>query len=39
MFGNFGPYEAWFIPTYEASVQLGRFYKNVSAKWCISTNN
>lgn len=39
MFGKFGQYEAWFVPTYEAAVQLGRFYKSVSAKWCISTNN
>lgn len=38
-FGNFGLYEAWFIPTYEAAVELGRFYKNLSTKWCICTDN
>lgn len=39
MFGNFGPYEAWFVPTYEAAVQLGRFYKNVSTHWYICIEN
>lgn len=32
-------YEIWYVPSYEAAVQLGRFYRNISAKWCISTDN
>jgi hypothetical protein len=32
-------YEVWYVPSYEAAVELGRFYKNISAKWCISTDN
>ena len=37
--GAAGGYEAWYVPSYEAAVELGRFYKNVSAQWCISTEN
>lgn len=32
-------YELWQVDSYEAAKFLGRFYKNVSAKWCISTDN
>ena len=32
-------YEIWFIGSAEASKQLGRFYKGVSSKWCICTDN
>jgi len=31
-------YEIWYVPSYEAAVELGRFYKNVSTSWCISTD-
>lgn len=31
-------YEIWYVPSYEAAVELGRFYKNVSTNWCISTD-
>jgi hypothetical protein len=32
-------YEVWFVGSADASKQLGRFYKGISAKWCICTNN
>lgn len=32
-------YELWQVDSYDAAKFLGRFYKNVSAKWCISTDN
>lgn len=31
-------YEIWYVPSYEAAVELGRFYKNASTSWCISTD-
>ena len=31
-------YEIWYVPSYEAAVELGRFYKNISTNWCISTD-
>ena len=39
MLGYAGDYEVWYIPSYEASVQIGRFYKGIWAKWCISSEN
>lgn len=39
MFGEFKGYEAWYVPSYQASVQLGRFYGGSSTNWCISTDN
>jgi len=32
-------YEVFQIKSYEASKFMGRFYKNTSTKWCISTDN
>lgn len=32
-------WEAWYVPSYEAAVELGRFYRGYSASWCISTEN
>lgn len=32
-------YEVWRITSYEAAKHMGRFYKNCSASWCISTDN
>ena len=32
-------YEIWFVESSEAARQLGRFYKGVSAKWCICSDN
>ena len=32
-------YEIWHVGSAEASKQLGRFYKGVSSKWCICTDN
>ena len=31
-------YEVFYIPTYEASKFMGRFYKNKSTSWCVSTD-
>lgn len=39
MLGMTGPYEVWYIPSHEAAQEIGRMYKGVSAKWCISTEN
>lgn len=39
LLGRKGGYEIWYVPSYEAAVELGRFYKNASAEWCISTDN
>ena len=32
-------YEIWFVGSADAAKQLGRFYKGISAKWCICTDN
>lgn len=32
-------YEIWYVPTYDAMVQLGRFYKGQSAKWCVASDD
>lgn len=37
--GDVGEYEVWFVPTHEAAMILGRFYKGITVKWCISTEN
>lgn len=39
MLGMAGPYEVWYIPSHEAAQEIGRLYKGMSAKWCISTEN
>jgi len=39
LMGERDGYEIWYVPSYEAAVELGRFYRNASAKWCISTDN
>ena len=32
-------YEVWKVESYKACRFLGRFYKNLSTSWCISTDN
>jgi hypothetical protein len=32
-------YEIWFVGSANAAKQLGRFYKGISTKWCICTDN
>ena len=32
-------YEIWYVPTYEAMRILGRFYKGLSAKWCVASDD
>ena len=32
-------YEIWYVPTYEAMVAIGRFYKGRSAKWCVASDD
>lgn len=32
-------YEIWYVPTYEAMMILGRFYKGRSAKWCVASDD
>lgn len=32
-------YEIWYIGSPDSAIQLGRFYKGRSAKWCICTDN
>ena len=32
-------YEIWYVPTYDAMVILGRFYKGRSAKWCVASDD
>lgn len=32
-------YEIWYIGSSDSAIQLGRFYKGKSAKWCICTDN
>jgi len=32
-------YELWKVDSYDASKELGRFYKGYSTEWCISTDN
>ena len=39
MLGILNGYEVWHIPTYEASVILGRNYKNRPTHWCISSDD
>lgn len=37
--GEKNGWEAWYVPSYEAARELGRFYMGASADWCISTDN
>ena len=39
MLGEIDGYEIWHVPTYEASVLLGRDYKNRPTHWCISSDD
>ena len=32
-------YEMWYVPTYDAMVAIGRFYKGRSAKWCVASDD
>lgn len=32
-------YEIWYVPTYDAMVAIGRFYKGRSAKWCVASDD
>ena len=32
-------YEIWYVPTYDAIVAIGRFYKGRSAKWCVASDD
>ena len=32
-------YEIWYVPTYEAMEILGRYYKGISAKWCVASDD
>ena len=32
-------YEMWYVPTYDAMVYIGRFYKGRSAKWCVASDD
>lgn len=38
LFDETDNYEIFHITTYEAAKFMGRFYKNLSTKWCISTD-
>ena len=39
MLGTKDGYEIWYVPTYDAMVNLGRFYKGQSAKWCVASDD
>jgi hypothetical protein len=39
LIGETKNYEVYHIPTYECAKFMGRFYKNISTSWCISTDN
>ena len=32
-------YEIWYVPTYDAMLAIGRFYKGRSAKWCVASDD
>lgn len=39
LLGTKDGYEIWYVPTYDAMVTLGRFYKGRSAKWCVASDD